>query len=777
MMHGASGPIGWPEILGLRDFRDGSATLVRAEQLRELSRRSAVPMIALGLIAGLVIWWFIGRVPTPLLAGWAVILGLLSISVGKARHKNLNRRGEASLKDHHRAIFNSVATALFWTLPLLFFAPYGGVEDAIMLGAVALVVMSASAVSLTTLPLGGLAITGIVGAALAFMFAQSGQVGIAGVAGGYAICLSYGILINGRAALEQLRDRIKLDEKEKMLSLLLRDSQTDQSDWIWQIDARKCIQHPSPRFSEASGIEAAQLTGMPLLELLAGPRWQHEEIDDRVRNLLDLIQRGRTFSDIPIRYMRKGEERWWQISGSPRIDTEGRITSYRGVFADITERRKTERRTHHMAHYDALTGLPNRAYTNDLLQNRIAHSLKEGSSSAFLMIDLDRFKVINDTLGHPVGDKLLEQVASRLQSLMKDGDVAGRLGGDEFAVVIAHTGSGDEVDSRAERIIRVISQPYQIDDQSLHIGASIGSAICPKDGRSAPALLRHADLALYRAKEGGRGVHVRYEPSFSRKADERRQIENSLRGAIERGELYLAYQPVITLSDREISGFEALLRWKSDALGSVPPAVFLPIAEETRLIDPIGEWVFRQACVDAANWPENYRLAINLSEVQLRNPNLATVIVSAVTQAGLAPHRLEVETTEAVLRSGNEMALETFAQLNAIGITVALDDFGTGHSTLRYIGDARFSSIKIDNSFIRNAQEECEASIAVFKAVVAMANSLNIATIAEGVENEAQFDLAKSLGCSQVQGYFLDRPMSAEDVMHLVREDLASAVA
>lgn len=769
-----SNQLNWSEILGLRDFRDGTTALVRAAQLRELSQQSALPLIAIGMGVALIAWWFAAFVPPMLLAGWCAAFGGIALAVVASNRHHLILKEAARRQDLFRAIGNCIAIGLFWAVPPIFFASYGGEIGAVMIAASALVVISSAGALLTVLPLGGLAIIAITGASIAIMLAKIGHPGLAGIASIYAICLVYGLLANGRAVIERMRDQIALNEKEQVLNLLLRQGEAGENDWIWQIDANKHIVEPSTRFATAAGVDAKILAGMPLMQLFAGPRWQSQSITAEARRLLEALQKGRTFSDLAIPYARDGQNRWWQISGVPLLNSSQRITGYRGVIADITERRASDRRNHHMAHYDALTGLPNRSYTNELLQQSVANALENGKGCAFLMIDLDRFKAVNDTLGHPVGDKLLEQVAARLGTLMGKNDIAGRLGGDEFAAVIADLGYGDDLDRRATRIINLISQPYQVDTHMLHIGASIGSAMCPKDGRSAPALMRHADLALYRAKDNGRGIHERYEPALSRRAEQRREIETALRKAVEQGEFTLAYQPIISLADREIAGFEALLRWENESLGSVSPATFLPIAEETRLIDPIGEWVIRQACADAASWPARYRLGINLSEGQLRNANLATVILSAVTQAGLDPKRLEVETTETVLRKGNELAIETFGQLNAMGITVGLDDFGTGHSTLRYIGESRFNSIKIDNDFIRNAQQDCKASIAVFKAVVAMANSLNIATIAEGVENEEQFELAEALGCSQVQGYFLDRPMNAEAVAGLLRTDTAA---
>jgi diguanylate cyclase (GGDEF)-like protein len=769
--------LGWLEILGLREPRDGEWKLVRAAQLRELSRSSLLPMVAvlLATITALAQFW--NTVPRPLMMAWLVLLMATMISIISARTANLAREGGAGRSDLMRAVTNCTILGFFWSVPPLFYAQYGNLEQILTIAAFSLALMGAAALMLTAVPLAGVMMSTLIGLSLSIMLFRLGFTLLASLTVSYALCLAYTILMTGRSVISRLRNDITLDEQRQMVKLLLRQEDTAKSDWIWQIDARKCIVDPSPRFAAAAAIEPEILEGMPFFRLLAGPDWENGEVSDEIRTLIDNLHRGKIFSDLALPVSVAGVQRWWKISGAPRLNRDRRVTGYRGVISDVTDRQAIERRTHRMAHYDTLTGLPNRAYTNDLLRGRIMKAAEAGSYCAFLMIDLDRFKAVNDTLGHPIGDKLLEQVAKRLEGMLKEGDKCGRLGGDEFAMIIANSPSATDLDRRAREIIVALSAPYHVADHILHIGASIGSAMYPKDGRTASTLLRNADLALYKSKESGRGVHYAYEPALLQRAEERRAIESALRQALENGELHLAYQPVVTLATKEIAGFEALLRWTSSELGEVPPEKFIPVAEETRLIDPIGEWVFRNACAEAVTWPENYRLAINLSSGQLRNPRLCTAIVSALSQSGLAPSRLEVETTEAILSNDSEQALKTFEQLRKLGVTVALDDFGSGYSTLSFIGHTRFSSIKIDKGFISNAEGGSKTSIAVIRAVIAMADSLGITTIAEGVENDEQFRLAERLGCAQVQGYFVDRPMKAHEVRALIDDERDEAAA
>ena len=760
--------LGWLEILGLREPADREWRFVRSAQLRELSSNTLLPLASIGLITAVMAWQLWRLVPPALLASWLMLLGVTLFSSVLSRQSNLRRTGGASASAFLRTIIHGAAIGAVWAIPPLVFAPFVGSQQILVIAIIDLLIMAAATIMVTPVPLAGMAIVWIVGTGLAVMLIRLEANLLAGICVSYAIALSYALYVNGRAAILRAYTDLALDEQREVVSLLLRQRDGIRSDWLWQIDASKCIVDPSARFAAAAGLSQEALDGMPLLQLLSGPGWETGEASSELRTLIDKLQRGETFSDQLLPIEVDGGQRWWKISGTPRISAGRHVVGYRGVIADVTDRQATERRTHRMAHFDALTGLANRAHITQLLHDRISHSAQMARRSAFLMIDLDRFKQINDTLGHPVGDQLLGQVAARLSSLLRKDDRCGRLGGDEFAMIIADAVDSWRLEERAAEIISLISKPYNVGDHVLHIGASIGSAIFPKDGRSAATLLRNADLALYRAKANGRNCHEPFEPMLLRQAEERRAIEVALRQALEKGEFDLVYQPVITLATGETAGFEALLRWTSEELGPVPPAKFLPIAEETRLIDPIGQWVFETACAEAARWPERYRLAINLSFAQLRNPRLAETIAAALNRSGLAPDRLEVETTEAILSLDNQQALETFEQLRSLGVTVGLDDFGTGHSTLSLIGRTRFNSIKIDQSFIRNAETGSAASIAVIRAVIAMAESLSMATIVEGVENDSQFQLAKRLGCSQVQGYYLERPMPAEAVAMLL---------
>ena len=386
---------------------------------------------------------------------------------------------------------------------------------------------------------------------------------------------------------------------------------------------------------------------------------------------------------------------------------------------------------------------------------------------AVLCLDLDRFKPVNDTLGHPVGDALLRAVAARLLACVREGDTAARLGGDEFAVLQAGAGQPEAAGALARRLVEALSAPYEVLGHQVVVGASVGVALAPGDGRDPDELLKRADMALYRAKADGRGTFRSFEPGMDARLQARRLLELDLRKALAAGELELHYQPLVDLRTGAVSALEALLRWRHPARGLVPPGEFVPLAEEIGLIVPVGGWVLRRACADAAGWPGGVRVAVNLSAAQFRGRELVAAVVGALAAAGLAPARLELEITETVLLRDGEATLATLRELRALGVRIAMDDFGTGYSSLGYLRSFPFDKIKIDRCFVRDlgASADCEA---IVRAVTGLGGSLGIATTAEGVETEEQLERLRAEGCDEAQGFHLGRPMPAADVRALL---------
>jgi diguanylate cyclase (GGDEF)-like protein len=442
---------------------------------------------------------------------------------------------------------------------------------------------------------------------------------------------------------------------------------------------------------------------------------------------------------------------------------------------DVTERRQAEMKIAHMARHDALTDLPNRVLLRERL-SEVLPQVESGEWLAVLYLDLDQFKNVNDTLGHPAGDELLRVVADRLRGCVHETDTISRVGGDEFCII--QTGIRDAADSErlARRIAETIRQPYDIHGHLVMIDASIGIAFAPADGTDANELLKNADMALYGAKADGRGVYRFFEPKMDARMKDRRTLELALRQAFDNGEFELYYQPVLNLGENKVGCCEALLRWRHPERGMVSPAEFIPIAEDIGLIVVLGEWVIRQACSDAAHWPNDIGVAVNLSPTQLLNKGLLPAVLNALAASRLPPHRLELEITEAVLMQNNEATLRTLHQLRELGIRISMDDFGTGYSSLSYLRSFPFDKIKIDRCFISGLGDSSESD-AIVQAVAGLAESLSMTTTAEGVETSEQLDHVRRLGCTDVQGFLYSPPVPARELAKFLAKQNGRKVA
>jgi diguanylate cyclase (GGDEF)-like protein len=434
---------------------------------------------------------------------------------------------------------------------------------------------------------------------------------------------------------------------------------------------------------------------------------------------------------------------------------------------DVTESIRAEARINHLAKHDALTDLPNRVLFQEKLDEAVVR-IGRGHAVAVCSLDLDRFKSVNDTLGHGIGDALLKLVAERLRKSVRESDTIARLGGDEFAIIQPFVEQPHGATALASRIVDTLSTPFTIGDHVIEIGTSIGIAVAPCDGVTADDLLMHSDLALYRAKSDGRGVYRFFEPEMDAKMRKRRELEMDLRAALGKNELELFYQPLVNLKEGKVIGFEALLRWRSPERGLVPPAEFVPLAEEIGLIAPIGAWVLRQACHEAATWPPDVKVAVNLSPIQFKSERLVLDVAAALGSSGLSPHRLELEITETVMLNDTETTLGMLRQIKALGVAISMDDFGTGYSSLSYLRKFPFDKIKIDQSFVREISDADE-SMAVVRAVVGLGSSLGMVTSAEGVETADQLRTLRAEGCTLAQGFLFSPAVPAQEVSALLR--------
>jgi diguanylate cyclase (GGDEF)-like protein len=435
---------------------------------------------------------------------------------------------------------------------------------------------------------------------------------------------------------------------------------------------------------------------------------------------------------------------------------------------DITARLLAEEKIKHLAHYDALTDLPNRVTFYERMETALSRQ-RRSEFVAVLSLDLDRFKGVNDTLGHPIGDLLLQAAADRMRSCVRSEDLVARLGGDEFAIVQVSSTQTSDVSALAARLIEVVGAPYDLDGHQVNVGASVGIAIAPTDGDKPDQLMKSADLALYRAKADGGGDYRFFEVEMDARMQARRALELDLRKAIVNGEFELYYQPIIDVKTKQITSCEALLRWHHPERGMIAPVEFIPVAEHTGLIVPLGEWVLRQACAEAVRWPTHVTIAVNLSPAQFKSRNLVPMVVNALAASGLPAARLELEITEMVLVQDNDGAFAILHQLRNLGIRIVMDDFGTGYSSLGYLRSFPFDKIKIDQSFIQDLPAK-QDSVAIVRAVVGLSSSLGITTTAEGVETEEQLASLTAEGCNEFQGFLFSLPKTAADIARLLGE-------
>ena len=707
---------------------------------------------------------FVGHILFGALIGWFVALcGAIYYGARFDRTLGDADRRRMSRDEMNAQTISSAIVAVVWAVPMLFFAPFTGAVGRLELWTILAMLMTASAVVVPAVPLGTILFTGIVGGIAVLEFVWFGMWQMALIAVAFIIIIAVGTIEGARTYLASRVAEAGMTEKSEVVSLLLREFEEGEADWLWQVDTSRRVCAISPRFAYALGLDPEDIDGKSFIQLIAGAAWETGQFPSSLHDLAERMKRRESFSNLLVRVTVKGRQRWWELSGTPKLDENGVFEGFRGVGSDVTEQRESADKIAQLARYDTLTGLPNRLMLSEAMADAMRYAEQWRTRCSFLMIDLDRFKSVNDTLGHIVGDQLLARVSGRLKELMTENELCGRLGGDEFAIVIRDASDLSRVEQVARTVIERLSQPYEVDHHTLYVGASIGSAVGPRDGSTVETLMRNADLALYRAKDSGGGKHFTYEPALHAHAEERRRLEFSLRRALERNEMLLHYQPVVDAESEQVVSFEALLRWQSEEHGSVSPVKFIPLAEDTRLIIPIGEWVLRDACREAMKWPSHIKVAVNVSGEQLLDPHFASTVVSALAVTGLPASRLEIEVTESIFLRDANAARNTLEQIMGLGCSIALDDFGTGYSSLGYLRKLRFSTIKVDRSFVQGAAQNNPESLAIIRAVVAMADSLGVTTTAEGVETDAELTMVRSLGCNKIQGYYFGRPMTAED--------------
>ncbi|WP_246848423.1 putative bifunctional diguanylate cyclase/phosphodiesterase [Sphingomonas beigongshangi] len=584
------------------------------------------------------------------------------------------------------------------------------------------------------------------------------------LAAGFLVALVAAVLRIARVEAAAARASIRDREAGQSAARMIGEFEAHGNGWFWQTDRYGRLTYLSDKVAGDLTYDGQAPIGQLLTDL-----FQMDSVAPGTERTLAFHLSSRTsFADYTVRAVRddgqpEGERRWWSISGRPLIDHLDRFQGFIGSGSDLTERRRSEAEITRLALFDSLTGLANRQRMRHSLDKTLQQQGASYRPAALFLMDLDRFKAVNDTLGHQAGDALLVQVAQRLQRGVGDAGLVGRLGGDEFQVLLPGLDKRNALAQLAQELIESLSQPYFISGTSVSIGCSIGIAIAPDHGEDAEELIRNADLALYAAKADGRGVHRFYTDAMLAGARTRKQLEDDLRTALAEGQFHLVYQPLVGTVDERIVGYEALLRWNHPTQGPISPATFIPVAEESGLIAPIGEWVLRTACAAAACWPRAVRVAVNVSPLQFANPTLPTLVASALAHARLAAHRLELEITETAFLNDSSDAM--FKALKGLGVRLSLDDFGTGYSSLGYLRNAPFDKIKIDQSFVRGAAQPASRNAAIIKAIVTLADTLGMETTAEGVEVQDEIALVRALGVSHIQGFVYGPPVLDAEVV------------
>ena len=581
----------------------------------------------------------------------------------------------------------------------------------------------------------------------------------------FTLFLSWLSVFRARDLMVGARRRLVMEWEAKKARRFVADYERSGRGWFWETNADGQLTYVSEQLAGLLGVESETLIGRPFEELLL----VGDGSDSAGRTLGFHLNARFPFDDVIVQAPGR-EEIWWLLSGSPNFDPYGRFLGFRGIGTNLTEQKRNEAETSKLARFDSLTGLPNRAMMRRTLDDALENAAERRRGCALMMIDLDRFKQVNDTFGHPLGDKLLKQVAERLTEVLGSEGQVGRLGGDEFEAILPGTEEQGRLASLAGGLIEEISRPYRIEGHEISIGASVGIAIARPGKTYAAALVKEADLALYAAKDGGRGTFRFFAPEMHAQVTERQILESDLKEALGRGQLHLLYQPEVNSVGEEVVAFEALLRWQHPLRGTIMPSTIIPLAEESGMIGTIGDWVLRSACAEAAKWPSHVRVAVNLSPVQFADPALAATVTSAIASAGIEPERLELEINEEVFLADSGATEKVLAALRAIGVRLALDNFGTGRSGLGHLRDAPLDKIKIDQSFVRGAAASGSRNAAIVRAIVVLAESLGMDTTAEGTETLEELALIRRLGCSQVQGFIFGRPMPAEEARKLACE-------
>ena len=785
------------KLLQIYTADDSISSRFRAEQIAAVIRLTPLSVFANLLNVALIIitFWHTPQslsliVWGCLLSGW-ILLG--------ARPWLALKRGEwrehASRRALRQANRHAAALGLLWATGAVIASGNPDHHPTIIVCIISIGMLCAGSFALSTIPKAAIVYTFILGIGCELTILRNPSLqrwDLALLLLVYCLVVTAAVITSARTFGARLMAEADAAQQQQLVSLLLHDFETHANDWLWELDAQGFLKNPSNRLANLWGRRLEDLRRKPFIDLFELPSSDDEDTEGRtaLELLRERLHQGHPFRNLVVPLMAHGSRRWWQLTAKPLLDDKGKTCGWRGVGSDITERRNANREMNRLANFDALTGLANRHQFNTRLQH-LASSLRANDRSFVLMfLDLDNFKTVNDSLGHAVGDKVLQAIAHRLQQAIRNGDLLARLGGDEFALISWGEDSVQNSTIIAQRLLACFQEPCQIDGLNLQIGCSIGIVLSPIHSDDPDTLLKNADMALYAAKSAGRNTFYFYETGMALTAQKRLNALNDMRRVLESvpcikqlsagvregfrwdmamklPEFELFFQPQVKLETGDIIGFEALVRWRHPELGLVPPSEFISIAEESNMIIPLGVWVLMEACKLASRWPEPWRLAVNISASQFSHGSLILVVKRALELSGLAPERLELEITESLLIQDAHSTRISLDELRGLGVRVALDDFGTGYSSLAYLRNFPLNQLKIDRSFVSALQAD-RSALAIVTAIIQLANALDLETTAEGIESPAEVEILRQCGCLLGQGYLFATPMPEPKLLEFV---------
>jgi diguanylate cyclase (GGDEF)-like protein/PAS domain S-box-containing protein len=741
----------------------------------DLTPMMMIANIACFFIVDLLFWSPEYRLFLTIWTGAMLLAGLWWM-VSHHRSQKHQPRQKASARGVQRMTMHAAFMGLIWSAPIVFLFPNVAEAHRVVLVAVASGAAAAGALTLALVWQAALVYAIALLAPVLAMLMTRGEatyMGLAGLGAFYGYAIVRTVAERGRLFADNFIKRAHLREQSQVIGLLLKDFEESSSDWLFEIDAEGRIANVSSRHAIQLGVAVEDIVGRGVIDSMR-QFWRRPDhsTEPSLRRLQRAFKLREPFRDVVVPLTIDSEDRWWSLTGKPMYDAAGTFLGYRGVGSDITTAKRAEASIEYLASYDALTGLPNRNLFQMRLKRAANHLRQQGEVFAVLSLDLDRFKNVNDALGHKMGDSLLVEAARRIRAALAPDDMAARFGGDEFVILKAGVDGSFAAAQLAERLIADLTAPYDIDGHRILVGASIGIAVASDVMSSFEDLLRNSELALYRAKAAGKGRHCFYADEMDAAIQTRRLLEIDLREALDKSRLDVFFQPLIEVATGRVSGCEALVRWKHPTRGYVPPAEFIPLAEETGLIIRLGEFVLRAACREAAGWARDICVAVNLSAIQFHTGDLVELVKDVLAETGLAPNRLELEVTESILIEDRETVSATLSALRDIGVRIALDDFGTGYSSLAYLSSFPFDKIKIDRSFVRDVATRDDAG-AIVRAIMSLAGSLGMRTTAEGVEYVAELEWLREHGCDEAQGFLFSAPAPARDLRYLIGQGFA----